>query len=375
MFPGDQVLSQILEVLYECPLDPSQWERFLQLAAAATGGNAAAILMVDSSSAQSSVRAQWGLDPEATRQYERDYGAGGPWFHAVTRSPDWIGPSERFVPFAELQKTAFYSELIAPGDIPHAMLAMIEHSPSRAVNLSIYRNQRAGPFEESELDVVRFLKPHIQRAYKLYAELAAARNEKTGLQAALDTMTVGVILLDQGQHVITMNRTAQNMVMENDGLLATRDGLRACKTEESARLQKLIEDASLTSAGKGLKAGGAMNVSRSDRPPLHVLVSPMRRLNLDGRQSVRAIVLAADPTLRIRPAQKVMQFLFGLTPAESRVAALLADGQSPAEIAETLGVSRNTLKTQLASMYSKTGTSRQAQLVRLMLQISIHPSR
>jgi hypothetical protein len=130
LFPGAQVLSQILEALYESPLDPSRWEEFLQLVAAATAGNASAIFLVDSSSAQSQVRAQWGLDPEATRQYERDYGGGGPWFHAVSRSPDWIGPSEQFVPLAELERTAFYNELIAPCEIPHALLAMVERARS-----------------------------------------------------------------------------------------------------------------------------------------------------------------------------------------------------------------------------------------------------
>jgi DNA-binding CsgD family transcriptional regulator len=58
-----------------------------------------------------------------------------------------------------------------------------------------------------------------------------------------------------------------------------------------------------------------------------------------------------------------------LTPAECRVAILLADGHSPATIAEMVGVSRNTLKTQMSSIYGKTGTSRQAQLVRLLLQL------
>jgi hypothetical protein len=53
---------------------------------------------------------------------------------------------------------------------------------------------------------------------------------------------------------------------------------------------------------------------------------------------------------------------------------LLADGRSPTEIAEMLNLSKNTLKSQLASIYGKTGTSRQSQLVRLLLQISVDPA-
>ncbi|MGA7905952.1 MAG: helix-turn-helix transcriptional regulator [Candidatus Sulfotelmatobacter sp.] len=57
-----------------------------------------------------------------------------------------------------------------------------------------------------------------------------------------------------------------------------------------------------------------------------------------------------------------------------RSAMLLADGHPPAKIAEMLGVSRNTLKSQLTSIYGKTGTSRQSQLVRLLLRIVASPS-
>ena len=48
---------------------------------------------------------------------------------------------------------------------------------------------------------------------------------------------------------------------------------------------------------------------------------------------------------------------------------LLADGHSLTAITEMIGVSRNTVKSQLSSIYGKTGTSRQAQLVRLLLQL------
>jgi DNA-binding CsgD family transcriptional regulator len=116
-----------------------------------------------------------------------------------------------------------------------------------------------------------------------------------------------------------------------------------------------------------------MNVSRSDRPPLHLMVSPVRGVELDWNKLVRAIVFVTDPTERVRPMQEAMRILFSLTPAECRLAALLTDGRSPTAIAELLHLSKSPLKSQLASIYGKTGTSRQSQLVRLLLQISVDP--
>ena len=132
---------------------------------------------------------------------------------------------------------------------------------------------------------------------------------------------------------------------------------------------KLIHDAMRTAEGDGFASGGALSISRRQRPPLHVLISPVRGVDAEARHPIRALLFISDPTARIRPAGQTLADLFGLTPAECRLALLLADGRAPTEITDILGVSRNTLKSQLASIYQKTGTSRQAQLVRLLLQL------
>ena len=81
-----------------------------------------------------------------------------------------------------------------------------------------------------------------------------------------------------------------------------------------------------------------------------MLVSPVRGFDVDERHPVRALVSISDPARRVRPAHDTLRVLLGLTPAECRLAMLLADGYSPTTIAEMVGVSRNTLKSQLTSI-------------------------
>ena len=59
--------------------------------------------------------------------------------------------------------------------------------------------------------------------------------------------------------------------------------------------------------------------------------------------------------------------LFGLSPAETRVAQRLMMGDSPEQAAAFLEVKIATARWHLAALYRKTGTSRQAQLVRLLM--------
>jgi DNA-binding CsgD family transcriptional regulator len=57
----------------------------------------------------------------------------------------------------------------------------------------------------------------------------------------------------------------------------------------------------------------------------------------------------------------------GLTPAEMGVLTLLLDGKTPKQIAATRGVAISTVRTQLKRLFAKTGTRRQADLVRWAL--------
>lgn len=366
---GNDALSRILEALYEAPMSSSRWEEFLKLTAEAMAGEAGALIFHDATNAQSLVARQWNLDPESTRRYEEHYGKIDIWRQRVTTANDWLGTSERFVPFHELEATEFYNDLLLPYGIPHGAFGMVERGPARVANISIYRGSHAGPFAESDLELIRFLRPHIKRAYRIHTDLGATRAERIGLHAVLDSLCHGVILLGVQGVVVTMNRAAEAILRTNGGLRVHGGKLCAASPSESDRLQKLIGEALRTADNSGQEAGGAISISRYDLLALQVMVSPIRGMNLEELAPVKVVVFVHDPAQRIRPANQTLRALFGLTPAESRLALLLADGRALAEAAEIVGVSRSTVKSQLASIYSKTGTRRQVQLVRLLLQL------
>ena len=59
--------------------------------------------------------------------------------------------------------------------------------------------------------------------------------------------------------------------------------------------------------------------------------------------------------------------IFGLSPAQAKVAGLVAEGLSLAEIAGRLNITGNTARTHLNRIYEKTGVRTQPALVRVML--------
>jgi PAS domain-containing protein len=264
--------------------------------------------MHDFSKVQSAMSTEWGFHPQVAQLYAAHYGSIDVWRAAVTTGLGF--PSSLSGP-PHIGRTEFYNDLLRPYAIPHGMFAMVERAPGRVANLSICRSARGGPFDERDLEILRFLKPHIRRAYRLHSEIAEARARSNGLLAALNAIPGGVILLDPQMRVITMNLVAEQILAAGNGLRIRRQRLRAEHTGESARLERLVGEAVATSQGNGLKSAGSTIISRRDFPPLQVLISPIRCAMVQMSQQIAAVAFINDPLRHQRPAQETLRCNMG----------------------------------------------------------------
>ncbi|MCW5760681.1 MAG: helix-turn-helix transcriptional regulator, partial [Phenylobacterium sp.] len=142
--------------------------------------------------------------------------------------------------------------------------------------------------------------------------------------------------------------------------------------EAGRQLERLIGAA----AGlDGQRVGGALRVPLPEtRTPLSVQVSPVgvtRHPVLGGRHM--AMVCVNDLEAELAAPADALRELFDLTPAEVRLAAAVFEGLTLAEAAGRFGVSANTVRFQLARIFDKTGVSRQAELVKLMMRLADGP--
>ena len=380
MLTSGEALSQLLGTLYDAASDPALWERFLQRLAAETGATSAALVMYDAAHKSYALSSHWQFDPEAVKLYGQHYGSLDIWGQrALAKRASLVCNSETLSPFTELIGTEIYNDFLVRFGIEHGMFALFENTGSRLVSCSLFRDSSRGSFQVSQLEILRFLAPHVQRAVKLHAQFCEMRDRTTGFEAALDSLLIGVIFFDANGEVLRMNRSASEFVSEKDGLLATSTGLRAERPVESDLLARAIQQATRTVSGVSL--GGTILVSRRTRPPLQVLISPVRHSNAFNcftAEPVSAIAFVVDPSRRQRPAEDVLRAMFRLSPAECRVALLLSDGRAPKEIANVVSVTENTVRSQIKSILSKTGVQKQTQLIRLLLHYSapaIQPQR
>lgn len=180
------------------------------------------------------------------------------------------------------------------------------------------------------------------------------RREDGGIEDLLDWLDLGVIIADATARPIRLNRRAGTIVARKDGLYATPFGITTAIPEETGRLRQAI--------AKAAKGGTRLRLSRpSGAPPLLVTVIPV-----GGGPLVALFVM--DPDIVGTPSPALLQELFGLTAAEAVFAAEISRGDGMQAVAERLSIAPTTARTHLTRIFEKTGTRRQAELVRLLMQ-------
>ena len=143
---------------------------------------------------------------------------------------------------------------------------------------------------------------------------------------------------------------------------------------ENARLREILIKAVLAATGKSAANPGAMLVSRRSGSPLHLIAAPLRLMSGPTPERAVVIVFITDPDRRSTAPAEVLRILFGLTPAEGRLAVSLLNGNSLIEAAQLNKVGRETVRSQIKSTFQKTGTQRQGELIRLLASFSMPKS-
>jgi DNA-binding CsgD family transcriptional regulator len=211
------------------------------------------------------------------------------------------------------------------------------------------------------------LLPQFARTVVIRRHLLDSSSRGHAALVALDRLAIGVVLLGADGDVQHLNRAADAVVAENDGLWVARGRLRAASAAESRALLQRVHGAIATANGNGVGAGGAIRLSRpSQKRALVAVVTPLRRPSSAAHGGPVAAVFVTDPERRRRPCTTLLREVYGLTPAEARVAACLADGRSLREMADSFEVTLETVRSQLKRVFDKTGTRRQAGLVSVL---------
>lgn len=240
-----------------------------------------------------------------------------------------------------------------------------------SVTLCLFRATSSPAFDIGQVHCLGRLMTHALRAVQLREQATAIRRRTDAIREALDTLAMGVVVIDRHAAVARSNRMANSVWQKRDGI-TTRNGIVTLdKPEEAATLRELIASA-LAPGGMH----GAMSVTRpSQRAPAHIVVGAVRPAangTFVGRiQIPLATLLIAQPDDAIDAPASLLRSLFDLTPTEARVCEQLMRGRSPFEIGRSLNMALNTCRLHLKRCYAKVDVDGQTSLVAKVMQTPV----
>lgn len=365
---SERALLQLIDLTYESSLNPSQWPVFLGRLAETAKATHAAIKLFDFQNLENSLPAHFGFSPEMLKGFDEGWGAQDIYFlHARKRlHTGWVEQSQEFLPDDILFASPYYNEFAIRENVFHQCGAIVSHEESRSAALTILRSKAAGQFGAQQFRLLGHLLPHVQRATEIHYRLSGALRQRLQMETVIDHLPVAVIFVDVKGKVLFSNSAARDLLEKHQSLWVENGSLTCCAIQVRGRLRGAIARAAQTLVAQDTYPGEVLSIGRPSGRPLAVTVTPLPLRQEYLPRGTMAAVFIIDPDRNGSTPDDLLRILFGLTRAEGRLAATLFKGCSLEEAGNRFGVTKNTVATQLKSIFGKTSTRGQADLMRLM---------
>lgn len=219
-----------------------------------------------------------------------------------------------------------------------------------------FTNRHAHPDNE-KINSFQRIAPAIGNAWRIASRLRLSEDHSSSSPWTPNHLPWSIFALSSNGTILEMNNSAREMLSRAD-VVKLHDGvLISAIAASSAKLENAMHQGMAGETSK-LLLNGEDGVA-----PVIVQILPVNPAKIPAPQPISILVYIWNPLQDTREFGGVLSDLYGLTQAETRLVSMLAIGTSLNLAARQLGISRNTAGNQLQSIFAKTGTHRQSELL------------
>lgn len=379
----DSDYDQLIGLVYEGALEQLPWQSALPALREALDAQVVSLVLRPPSADHAGVILNC-VRPDATQEQQPETLLADPndWevsayreqFFAldpfVNLPADKVVALEDILPDQELMATDYYRHYLEPIKLFRILGVDTIEPEGMLARLRFSRGKTEARFSMRDRRLLELITPHLRRAIQVYAKLNRMASERDVYAGAVNQLSVASIILDEQGRVLNTNALAQSMLDQADGLCLRKSRLHIEGRDINKELQEALETIIKAQQSGETSVVRALRVPRpTGRSDLGLVIRPVPASAWsEGQHSPCAAIFISDPDLHTSTSRQILGDLFALTPAEANLAILLARGLNLAEVSETQAISQHTARAQLKSIFAKTGASRQAELVRLVLK-------
>jgi len=369
--------SSLIGEIYDAALNPALWPEVLAGIIEFVGAQGGGIISKDSISKSATPYFHFGVDLGYVQMYQQTHAKFDPISTLPFFDVEQIVSIPELVPYDEFCAGRFYREWMQPQGLVDAAASVLEKSVSSCSLLTMLRSEARGVVDDEMRRRMTLLVPHVRRSVLIGQVIDLKTAEAATFADMLDGLSAGLFLVAADGRIVHANLAGQAMMSTGDCVRSISGRLVARDPNAGKTLQEAFADAKNGDAGVGVK-GIALTLKTQDREHLkgehyvaHILplTSGARRRSGMSYSAVAA-VFVRKAAMEQPSLPEIIAKTFKLTPTELRVLLAIVQVGGVPETAEALGVAEPTVKTHLQRLFAKTGTSRQADLVKLVAGFS-----
>ena len=368
--------STVIEHIYEASYKPEYWPIALEKVANYTNSYSAALVYQDNELERAGGSYAYNISSENVTRYNA-YGGINPNVLILAENMP-LGTAaaiDHIIPERNELEKAYgdkYCQLIKAMGLYYLGGAILFMDKTRTAGIGIQRTQSMGVWEQSDIDNLNILVPHIQRAMKIQKEFLRFQTRELAFRKGLNELLMGLILFDKGLQVIYVNPVAESILDKHPAIKMKNNNIYAYDQEHTAKIHSALITAISSKSDTALASTGtSMGLKHPDcATTLPLNISPVHGV-LQGFETAHshahAVMCFSDPGMTHLIEADKLTDVYALTPAEAQVAISIANGINAEKIASMNNLAISTIRSQLKAIYRKLGINSQAELVKILL--------
>lgn len=367
---NDESVGQIIQAFARAAINPAEWMPALSMMSDAMGSASSALELADLNTGFASINCTHQLDEDVIKLYEERVYQINPRVRRARRAPVGFMLDDRSLFIDDDPDMAEFLDWLRKTPNRFVQGAKLFQSGGQEIYFGSYFSEAQGPPESCHRDVHRLVVPHLVNFVAAGKALSANRlNNELVTVRHLETQRP-FALLDRAGHLIECSSGFEAVLNATDVLTVRNKRLFAAHARHRQDVDRFLES--------------ALGAQRLLKPPLPIrLVTPSRP---------RGLILRAVP---LQPGNEIFDVfnpaalvtlddldrpnfvkrgelieLFGLTPREADVSAMMSEGYSCRGVANQLTISEYTVRQHLKAVFGKVGVSRQSELVAIISRLS-----
>jgi DNA-binding CsgD family transcriptional regulator len=356
----DERVSALIRRIYCAGNDSNEWDEIAAEVLRLTGGCAALTTIVDLSGREFSSYRMYGPDTSSFALGIEEYA------YKFPDDPSLIWASQNpQARFCDSSETLPDDEYLANDFIrwnrarfgsTHWYVGYSQPEDDLSFSFSLHIPAELGAGDPEAIKLFRMIFDHMECATRVSRRPFNPES------------TRALLLLDGAGFVREVSNGAQSLVREAGPLHIEGRKLTAASATEQCKLDLAVaRTADVVSTGK---KPTAIQISNGGGRPWILVFRPLLSSYGPFRDIKCDILLEIHPGIPNIGSLVLLQSLFDLTARELQVVRLLADGHSLESLAERMGISSHTARTHLRTIFAKTSTSRQSELLKLCAGLS-----